>query len=54
MTGFVLPMTQRGPAYLYAGTLPSKELFALTHAKSVRMREQRYERKLNEVPSAPV
>ena len=36
------------------GVLPQKELFALTHATSVRIREQRHERKLNDVHSAPV
>jgi hypothetical protein len=34
--------------------LPAEELFALTHAKSVRMREQRHQQGLNEVHSASV
>ncbi len=34
--------------------VPAEELFALTHAKSVRMREQRHQQGLNEVHSAVV
>jgi hypothetical protein len=48
------PITPRGDRKVFRASLRPTTLFALTHAKSVRWRQQRHKRKLNEVHSAPV